>query len=120
MIDPEPDPMAAALARGRLGRYLLADYLQPEALTEYRTAAALVPAEPTAARASILAGEAHILMLEGEAAQATSPESSPSSTSRPAPKPPAPPTGSDSSTSRSDGSQPERETTRALDGLRAE
>ncbi|HEX5121156.1 MAG TPA: AAA family ATPase [Pseudonocardiaceae bacterium] len=73
MIDPEQEPMAAALAHGRLGRYLLADYLQPEALIEYRAAAALVPAEPTAARASILAGEAHILMLEGEAAQARGP-----------------------------------------------
>ncbi|HET6869082.1 MAG TPA: AAA family ATPase [Solirubrobacteraceae bacterium] len=73
MIDPDQDPMAAAIAHSRLGRYLLADYLQPEALIEYRAAAALAPAEPTAARASILAGEAHILMLEGEAAQARAP-----------------------------------------------
>ena len=72
-IDPEREPAAAGLAHERLGRYLLADYLRAEALEEYRAAAALVPAEPTAARASILAGEAHILMLEGEPVQARAP-----------------------------------------------
>jgi DNA-binding CsgD family transcriptional regulator/tetratricopeptide (TPR) repeat protein len=72
-IDSEREPMTAALAHGRLGRYLLADYLRTEALHAYRAAAALVPAEPTAARAGILAGEAHILMLAGEAVQARAP-----------------------------------------------
>jgi DNA-binding CsgD family transcriptional regulator/tetratricopeptide (TPR) repeat protein len=72
-IDPEREPAAAGLAHERLGRYLLADYMRSEALDEYRAAAALVPVEPTAARASILAGEAHILMLEGEPLQARGP-----------------------------------------------
>jgi predicted ATPase len=72
-IDPQREPAAAGLAHERLGRYLLADYMPTEALAEYRAAAALVPAEPTAARASILAGEAHVLMLEGEAVQARAP-----------------------------------------------
>jgi AAA ATPase-like protein len=60
-IDPDREPAAAGLAHERLGRYLMVDYLAAAALEEYRAAAALVPAEPTAARASILAGEAHIL-----------------------------------------------------------
>jgi DNA-binding CsgD family transcriptional regulator/tetratricopeptide (TPR) repeat protein len=72
-IDPEREPAAAGLMHERLGRYLLADYMPAEALEEYRAAAKLVPAEPTAARASILAGEAHVLMLEGEAVQARAP-----------------------------------------------
>jgi DNA-binding CsgD family transcriptional regulator/tetratricopeptide (TPR) repeat protein len=72
-IDPAQEPVAAGLAHARLGRYLLVDVVRSEALAEYRAAAALVPAEPTAARASILAGEAHILMLEGDAAQARAP-----------------------------------------------
>src|SRR5207237_441261 len=36
------------------------------ALEEYRAAAALVPDEPSALRASILAGQGQVLMLEGE------------------------------------------------------
>jgi DNA-binding CsgD family transcriptional regulator/tetratricopeptide (TPR) repeat protein len=69
-IDPQREPLAAGLAHERLGRYLLADYVRLEALEEYRVAAALVPPEPSATRASILAGEAHILMFEGESLQA--------------------------------------------------
>lgn len=69
-IDPEREPLTAGLAHERLGRYLLSDYVRPDALQAYRAAAALVPPEPSAARASILAGEAHILMLEAEPLQA--------------------------------------------------
>lgn len=72
-IDAGAEPMAAGLAHARLGRYLLADFILPQALDEYRVAAALVPEEPSAARASILAGEAHILMLQGEALHARAP-----------------------------------------------
>jgi ATP/maltotriose-dependent transcriptional regulator MalT len=73
MLDPEQDPVAAGLAYERLGRYQLADYVGGEALEAYQAAAALLPAEATAARASVLAGEAHILMLEGQALQAREP-----------------------------------------------
>jgi DNA-binding CsgD family transcriptional regulator len=72
-IDVEREPEAAGLAHERLGRYLLADFILPDALAEYRAAAAMLPDEPSAARASILAGEAHILMLQGEALQARVP-----------------------------------------------
>jgi DNA-binding CsgD family transcriptional regulator/tetratricopeptide (TPR) repeat protein len=72
-IDVEGEPEAAGLAHERLGRYLLADFVLPDALAEYRAAAAMLPDEPSAARASILAGEAHILMLQGEAPEARAP-----------------------------------------------
>ena len=42
-IDVEREPAAAGLAHERLGRYLLADFVLPEALLEYRAAAALLP-----------------------------------------------------------------------------
>ena len=73
LIDPGRDPLAAGLAHERLARYMLADLARPEALAEYRAAAALLPADPSEARASILAGEAHILMLQGEPLQARAP-----------------------------------------------
>ena len=73
LLDPDTEPVAAGLAHARLGRYLLADAELLPALAEYRSAAALLPAEPSAARASILAGEAHILMLQGEAPEARAP-----------------------------------------------
>ncbi len=72
-IDAEREPAVAGLAHERLGRYLLADFILPEALGQYRAAAALLPEQSSAARASILAGEAHILMLQGEALQARAP-----------------------------------------------
>ena len=72
-IDAEREPRCAGLAHERLGRYLLADCILPEALAEYRAAATLLPEQSSAARASILAGEAHILMLQGEALQARAP-----------------------------------------------
>ena len=73
LLDPDAEPVAAGLAHARLGRYLLADAELMPALAEYRSAAALLPTEPSAARASILAGEAHILMLQGEAREARAP-----------------------------------------------
>ncbi len=69
LLDADREPVAAGLTHARLGRYLLADAELLEALAEYRAAAALLPVDPSAPRASILAGEAHILMLQGEAAQ---------------------------------------------------
>src|SRR5207247_2212189 len=60
-------PAAVGFVHERIGRYLLAQGATLPALEEYRAAAALVPEEPSAARASILAGQAHILMLEGDA-----------------------------------------------------
>jgi DNA-binding CsgD family transcriptional regulator/tetratricopeptide (TPR) repeat protein len=72
-IDPEREPLAAGLAHERIGHYLLGDYTQIEALQEYRAAAALVPAEPTAARARVLAGQARLLMLAGDALEARAP-----------------------------------------------
>ena len=73
LLDHDAEPVAAGLAHARLGRYLLADAELMPALAEYRSAAALLPTEPSAARASILAGEAHILMLQGEAPEARAP-----------------------------------------------
>jgi len=72
-LAPDRDPLAAGLARARLARYLLVNAELLDALAEYRTAAALLPQEPSAARAAILAGEAHILMLQGEAMEARAP-----------------------------------------------
>lgn len=67
MLDSSEDPSAVGVARARLGRYLLAEEgAALEALAEYRAAAALLPDEPSAVRASILAGEAHLLMLRGQ------------------------------------------------------
>jgi DNA-binding CsgD family transcriptional regulator/tetratricopeptide (TPR) repeat protein len=73
LLDPDREPLAAALAHARLGRYLLVNAGLLDALAEYRAAAALLPTEPSAARARILAGEAHILMLQGEGLQARTP-----------------------------------------------
>ena len=73
-LDPDVDAVACAVAHARLGRYLLAEEgAALQALTEYRAAAALLPEEPTAIRASILAGEAHILMLRGQGMEAREP-----------------------------------------------
>jgi DNA-binding CsgD family transcriptional regulator/tetratricopeptide (TPR) repeat protein len=73
LLDPDSQPVVVGLARARLGRYLLGDAELLEALAEYRAAAALLPVAPSAALASILAGEAHILMLQGEGLQARAP-----------------------------------------------
>ncbi len=73
LLEADQEPVAAGLTHARLGRYLLADAELLDALAEYRAAAALLPTQPSAARASILAGEAHILMLQGEASQSRAP-----------------------------------------------
>lgn len=74
MLDADDDPVKVAVAHSRLGRYLLAEEgAALQALTEYQAAAALLPDEPTATRASILAGEAHILMLRGQGQAARGP-----------------------------------------------
>jgi DNA-binding CsgD family transcriptional regulator/tetratricopeptide (TPR) repeat protein len=69
-IDAGRDRAAAGLAHERLGRYLLAQGASLDALSEYRAAATLLPSEPSAVRASILAGEGHSLMLQGDLLQA--------------------------------------------------
>src|SRR5207302_8742342 len=63
--DPERGPEAAPLVHERLARYLWVRGA-PEALEEYRAAARLLPDEPNAVRARVLAGEGHVLMLEGD------------------------------------------------------
>ena len=72
-LDPAEEPVACGLAHARLARYLLAEADLLDALAEYRAAAELLPQEPSSARAAILAGEAHILMLQGDALQARGP-----------------------------------------------
>lgn len=73
VTDEAQEPAVAGLVHERLGRYLLADGVPLDALEEYRVAATLLPVEPTAIRASILAGEGHILMLEGDLLRARGP-----------------------------------------------
>jgi predicted ATPase/DNA-binding CsgD family transcriptional regulator len=73
LIDVDADPRTAGLLHERLGRYLVAAGSPLDALEEYRAAAALLPEEPSAERASILAGEAHILMLEGDGLRSREP-----------------------------------------------
>jgi DNA-binding CsgD family transcriptional regulator/tetratricopeptide (TPR) repeat protein len=68
-IDAEREPETAGLLHERLGRYLWVQGA-PEALEQYRAAARLLPEEANAVRARILAGEAHILMLEIEPEEA--------------------------------------------------
>jgi DNA-binding CsgD family transcriptional regulator/tetratricopeptide (TPR) repeat protein len=69
LLDPGSDPAAAGVVHERIARYLVAQAAMLPALEEYQKAATLVPDEPSAVRASILAGQAHILMLEGEPAR---------------------------------------------------
>ncbi len=74
LLDQAVDPVTAGVAHARLGRYLLAEEgAARQALTEYQTAAALVGEEFGGVRASILAGEAHIMMLRGQALEAREP-----------------------------------------------
>jgi hypothetical protein len=67
LLDPEREQAAAGFVHERIARYLLAQGATLAALEEYLEAAALVPEKPSAVRASILAGQGHILMLEGDA-----------------------------------------------------
>jgi ATP/maltotriose-dependent transcriptional regulator MalT len=73
LIDPEDDPGSAGSLHERVGRYLLAHGEPLQALEEYRLAASILPETATAERARILAGEGHILMLEGDAEAARGP-----------------------------------------------
>ena len=73
LVDPQRDPGSAGSLHERLGRYQLARGQPLEAIHEYRTAAALLPQTATRERARILAGEGHILMLEGDAEAARAP-----------------------------------------------
>ena len=73
LVDANAEPAVAGSLHERLARYLVARGDSQSALAEYRTAAGLLPDEPTAERASILAGEAHILMLNGEPGAARAP-----------------------------------------------
>jgi len=57
------DPVRAALVHHRRSRYLWSATRHEEALAAQERAVELVPAEPSAARATVLAGLAHILML---------------------------------------------------------
>jgi DNA-binding CsgD family transcriptional regulator/tetratricopeptide (TPR) repeat protein len=67
LLEAEEDSTAAGLVHERIARYLIAQGASRASLEEYRAAAALVPDEPSEVRASILAGQGHILMLEGDA-----------------------------------------------------
>jgi DNA-binding CsgD family transcriptional regulator/tetratricopeptide (TPR) repeat protein len=57
------DPVRAALVHHRRSRYLWSATRHEEALAAQERAVELVPAGPSAARATVLAGLAHILML---------------------------------------------------------
>jgi DNA-binding CsgD family transcriptional regulator/tetratricopeptide (TPR) repeat protein len=74
LLGDASDTEALGLAHARLGRYLLAEEGAAEqALAEYQAAASLVGERSARTRASILAGQAHILMLQGRALEARGP-----------------------------------------------
>ena len=59
------DPLEQALSHARLGRYLFLDSRADEALVQCEAAVDLVPPEPPSReRAQVLAGYAHLLMLD--------------------------------------------------------
>ena len=65
-IDEGADPIAAALGRERLARYLWVAGREEDSLPEYRRAVELIPADPPSAeRARVLAAEGQALMLYG-------------------------------------------------------
>ena len=64
----DSDPVAVAIARERLGRYLWTSGRHAESAKEYGQAVAEMPAEPPSAeRARVLAALASVLMLTGHA-----------------------------------------------------
>ena len=66
LLDPELDPVAAALLHERLGRYLWTSGRDRDAADVYARAVELMPAEPaSAARALVLGSQAQALMLNG-------------------------------------------------------
>jgi DNA-binding CsgD family transcriptional regulator len=71
LIDERADPVAAALAHERLGRYIWAAGRDKEALSMYRRAVELMPAQPPSEeRAFVLAAEGQVLMLCTRSAEA--------------------------------------------------
>ncbi len=71
LIDERADPVAAALAHERLGRYIWAAGRDQEALSMYRRAVELMPAQPPSKeRAFVLAAEGQVLMLCTRSAEA--------------------------------------------------
>jgi ATP/maltotriose-dependent transcriptional regulator MalT len=64
LIDEEADPVGAALAQERLGRYIWQAGRDQEALPVYRRAVELMPSQPPSEeRAFVLAAEGQVLML---------------------------------------------------------
>jgi DNA-binding NarL/FixJ family response regulator len=62
----DSDPIAAAVARERLGRYLWTSGRHADSTDQYRQAVELIPAEPpTPERGRVLAALAQVLMLTG-------------------------------------------------------
>jgi DNA-binding CsgD family transcriptional regulator/tetratricopeptide (TPR) repeat protein len=71
LIDERTEPVAAALAHERLGRYIWAAGRDQEALSMYRRAVELMPAQPPSEeRAFVLAAEGQVLMLCARSAEA--------------------------------------------------
>jgi DNA-binding CsgD family transcriptional regulator len=71
LIDERKDPIAAALAHERLGRYIWAAGRDQDALATYRRAVELMPAQPASEeRALVLAAEGQVLMLCTRSAEA--------------------------------------------------
>ena len=71
LIDERTDPVTAALAHERLGRYIWVAGRDQEALSMYRRAVELMPAlPPSEERAFVLAAEGQVLMLCAHSAEA--------------------------------------------------
>jgi DNA-binding CsgD family transcriptional regulator len=71
LIDERTDPVAAALAHERMGRYVWAAGRDQEALSMYRRAVELMPSHPPSEeRAFVLAAEGQVLMLCTHSAEA--------------------------------------------------
>lgn len=71
LVDPEREPMRAAILRERIGRFLWVSGLSEDALAELAAAVALMPADaPAAERARVLGAEGHVLMLVGRGVEA--------------------------------------------------
>ena len=70
-IDERHQPVQAALAHERLGRYLWTAGRGEAALPEYARAVELMPVEPSASRALVLAAEAQVLMLDNRTSESS-------------------------------------------------
>ena len=71
LIDERTDPVTAALVHERLGRYIWVVGRDQEALSMYRRAVELMPAQPPSEeRAFVLAAEGQVLMLCARSAEA--------------------------------------------------